>query len=90
MEVTKSTRFNASKRPEGRQRRMALAIALPSLTFMSTAYRLPPMVVTDVDVVASVFDPCGFLDPAASPSRWRSSRLAALGRRAEVRQCLGF
>jgi SMODS and SLOG-associating 2TM effector domain family 5 len=45
MNVTKGSRFNASKRLEGRDRRMALLIALASalviaLTFMSTAYRL--------------------------------------------------
>ena len=59
MEVTKGSRFNASKRLEGRERRMALLIALASalviaLTFMSTAYRLPPTVVSDLNVVTMV------------------------------------
>ena len=59
MEVTKGSRFNASKRLEGRERRMALLIALASalviaLTFMSTAYRLPPAVVSDLNVVTMV------------------------------------
>ena len=59
MEVTKGSRFNASKRLEGRDRRMALLIALASalviaLTFMSTAYRLPPAVVSDLNVVTMV------------------------------------
>jgi SMODS and SLOG-associating 2TM effector domain family 5 len=59
MNVTKGSRFNASKRLEGRDRRMALLIALASavviaLTFMSTAYRLPPAVVSDLNVVTMV------------------------------------
>ena len=59
MNVTKGSRFNASKRLEGRDRRMALLIALASalviaLTFMSTAYRLPPSVVSDLNVVTMV------------------------------------
>jgi hypothetical protein len=59
MDVTKGSRFNASKRLEGRERRMALLIALASalviaLTFMSTAYRLPPVVVSDLNVVTMV------------------------------------
>jgi hypothetical protein len=59
MNVTKGSRFNASKRLEGRDRRMALLIALASalviaLTFMSTAYRLPLAVVSDLNVVTMV------------------------------------
>ena len=59
MDVTKGSRFNASKRLEGRERRMALLIALASalviaLTFMSTAYRLPAAVVSDLNVVTMV------------------------------------
>jgi hypothetical protein len=59
MNVTKGSRFNAHKRLEGRDRRMALLIALTSalviaLTFLSTAYRLPPAVVSDLNVVTMV------------------------------------
>lgn len=59
MNVTKGSQFNAAKRLEGRDRKMALLIALASalmigLTFISIAYKLPAIVVSDLSVVTMI------------------------------------
>jgi hypothetical protein len=56
MRVTKGTRFNAASRLEGRDRKMALLVALTSalviaLTFVPFAYQLPKVVIADLSVV---------------------------------------
>jgi hypothetical protein len=56
MNVTKGARFNAARRLEGRDRKMALVVALASalviaLTFVPFAYQLPKVVIADLSVV---------------------------------------
>ncbi|TFV74100.1 SLATT domain-containing protein [Bradyrhizobium frederickii] len=56
MNVTKGARFNAARRLEGRDRKMALLVALASalviaLTFVPFAYQLPKVVIADLSVV---------------------------------------
>ncbi|HZR86807.1 MAG TPA: SLATT domain-containing protein [Bradyrhizobium sp.] len=56
MNVTKGARFNAARRLEGRDRKMALVVALASalviaLTFVPFAYQLPKVVMADLSVV---------------------------------------
>jgi len=59
MAVTAGSRFNAAKRLQGRDRRMALVVALASafviaLTFIPFVYRLPPMVTGDLSVTTLI------------------------------------
>jgi hypothetical protein len=56
MNVTKGARFNAARRLEGRDRKMALLVALAStlviaLPFVPFAYQLPKVVIADLSVV---------------------------------------
>lgn len=59
MNVTKGARFNAARRLEGRDRKMALVVALASalviaLTFVPFAYQLPKVVIADLSVATMV------------------------------------
>ena len=59
MGVTAGARFNAAKRLQGRDRRMALVVALSSafviaLTVIPYIYRLPPPVTGDLSVITLV------------------------------------
>ncbi|MFK4620058.1 SLATT domain-containing protein [Bradyrhizobium diazoefficiens] len=59
MNVTKGSRFNAARRLEGRDRKMALLVALASalviaLTFVPFAYQLPKVVIADLSVATMI------------------------------------